>query len=117
MNWSSERILELIENYESEPVLWNPGDPKHKKKHLNYEAWARIKANLSWHVTVEDLKAKMKSLMAYYRVHAKKYKKSLKSGAGKDDVYQTNWFAFSAMNSFLGPVYECQQILSTQVSK
>lgn len=88
------------------------------KKNLNYDAWVRIKANLNWPVTVEELKSKIKSLMTYYTTHLNKYKKSMKSGAGKDDIYQTNWFAFSPMNSFLAPVYECQPTISTsQVSK
>ena len=72
--------------------------------------WVRIKANLSWPVTVEELKGKMKLKWLIIE-------KSLKSGAGKDDIYQTNWFAFSPMNSFLASVYECLPSISTpQVS-
>ncbi|KAL4709870.1 hypothetical protein ACJJTC_003833 [Scirpophaga incertulas] len=110
MDWSNEKILEFISKYELEPVIWNPQETNYKKKHVKYEAWARIRNSLSWPVTVDELKNKMKSLMAYYRAHLNKYKKSLKSDECKDDVYQTNWFAFSAMNSFLGPVYECQNL-------
>ncbi|KOB72756.1 Uncharacterized protein OBRU01_01957, partial [Operophtera brumata] len=49
-----------------------------------------------------------------YRAHLNKIKKSIKSGAGANDVYQTNWFAFSAMNSFLQPIYDCRPTIDTQ---
>lgn len=115
MDWSNEKILEFIANYETEPILWNPLETGHKRKDLCYDAWLRIKNNLSWACTMEDLKKKRDSLMAYYRQHLNKKKKSFKSGAGRDEVYQVNWFAFDALNSFLQPIYDCKQTIHTQV--
>ncbi|CAH2018449.1 unnamed protein product [Acanthoscelides obtectus] len=60
------------------------------------------------------MKRKKDSLMSYYRAHLNKIKKSMRSGAGTDDIYQTNWFAFSAMNSFLQPIYDCRRTIDTQ---
>lgn len=116
MEWSNEKVLEFIQFYETESIIWNPSNPDHKKKHMVHDAWIRIKNMLSWPTTVEEMKKKKDSLMAYYRAHLNKIKKSIKSGAGADDVYQTNWFAFSAMNSFLQNIYDCRPTIDTQVN-
>ncbi|CAG9782316.1 unnamed protein product [Diatraea saccharalis] len=64
--------------------------------------------------TIEEMKKKKESLMGYYRTHLNKIKKSLKSGAGKDDVYTTNWFAFETMDNFLRGVYDGGRTFNTQ---
>ncbi|CAG5029706.1 unnamed protein product [Parnassius apollo] len=114
MEWSNEKVLEFIQFYETENIKWNPSNPDHKKKHLVYDAWVRIKNKLSWPTTVEEMKEKKDSLMSYYRAHLNKIKKSMKSRAGADDIYQTNWFAFSATTSFLQPLYDCRRTIDTQ---
>ncbi|CAG5029695.1 unnamed protein product [Parnassius apollo] len=35
MEWSNEKVLEFIQFYETENIIWNPSNPDHKKKHLN----------------------------------------------------------------------------------
>ncbi|CAK1598395.1 unnamed protein product [Parnassius mnemosyne] len=72
MDWSNEKILESINYYESEPILRNPKNVGHKRKDIKYAASVRIKNNLSWECTVEDLKKKRNSLMACYREHLNK---------------------------------------------
>ncbi|KAJ8707485.1 hypothetical protein PYW08_010737 [Mythimna loreyi] len=57
------------------------------------------------------MKKKKESLMGYYRTHLNKMKKSLQSGAGKDEVYKTNWFAFETMDNFLREVYDGNRTL------
>ncbi|CAH1983342.1 unnamed protein product [Acanthoscelides obtectus] len=114
MEWNNEKVLEFIQFYETENIIWNPSNPDHKKKHLVHDAWTRIQNRLSWPTTIEEMKRKKDSLMSYYRAHLNKIKKSMRSGAGTDDIYQTNWFGFSAMNSFLQPIYDCRRTIDTQ---
>lgn len=116
MEWTNERILEFIVNLEAEPIIWDPKETLHKKKDAIHDAWIRLKSNLSFEMSVQELKKKKESLMAYYRIHINKIKKSMKSGAGSDEVYKTSWFAFDALDGFLRPVYECEITQHTKVS-
>lgn len=116
MDWSNEKVLEFIQYYGTEPILWDSRNADHKKKHLAYYAWVRIKHKLSWSTTVDEMKKKKDSLMAYYRAHLNKIKKSFKSGVGADEIYRTNWFAFTAMDSFLRPIYDCRLTVDIQVN-
>ncbi|CAK1597685.1 unnamed protein product [Parnassius mnemosyne] len=85
-----------------------------KNRTSQNDAWRRIVQVLSCsQTTVEEIRKKKESLIGYYRTHLNKYKKSLKSGAGKNDVYATNWFAFETMDSFLRGVYESNHTLNT----
>ncbi|KAJ0177724.1 hypothetical protein K1T71_006597 [Dendrolimus kikuchii] len=79
MEWINKKVLEFIHLYEMENILWNLSNPNHKKKHLVHDSWVRIKNKLSWISTVEEMKKKKDSLMAYYRAHLNKIKKSIKA--------------------------------------
>lgn len=109
-------VLEFLHYYENEPVIWNPHYKNHKRKHSVHDAWRRIKNNLSWECSIEEIKKKKDSLMAYYRIHIRKMKQSKGSEAGADDVYTTNWFAFATMDNFLKPIYESDTSFCTEVS-
>ncbi|OWR53195.1 uncharacterized protein LOC116778156 [Danaus plexippus] len=41
-------------------------------------------------------------------------KKSLKSGAGEDDVYKPVWLYYDAIETFLAPVYKCHVTINTE---
>ncbi|XP_028173941.1 uncharacterized protein LOC135079640 [Ostrinia nubilalis] len=107
MDWTNAMVLEFLHNYELEPVLWDPQNPNHKRKHHGFGAWERIMRNLTWDCKIEDLKKKKDSLMASYRFHCNKIKK-MKTDPTGENVYTTNWFAFDCMNSFLGRVYDLE---------
>lgn len=113
--WSNEKVLEFIELFKGEPCLWNSRLKSYKKRGNHYDAWRRIRQGLSFRATVEDLKSKKSSLLGYYRVHLNKWKKSMKSGAGSDEIYTTNWFAFDVMDSFLRPFYEGNTTANSEV--
>lgn len=106
-------VLEFLQYYESEPVIWNPLHENYKRKQLINDAWRRIENSLSWECSIEELKKKKDSLMAYYRFHMSKIKKSKLSG---DDEFKSSWFAFSTMDSFLRQNYECDTTIDTEVS-
>lgn len=104
MEWSNEKVLEFIELFEMEPCLWNLKLKAHKSRIAAKDAWRRVLENLSYTISLDELKKKKESLMGYYRIHLNKYKNSLK--AGNSDVYRTSWFAFDALDGFLRPLYE-----------
>ncbi|KAJ0176475.1 hypothetical protein K1T71_007654 [Dendrolimus kikuchii] len=106
MEWSNEKVLEFLKLFQSEPCLWDWRVKGHKNRAIQYNAWRRIKEALQLPVSVQDLKKKKESLMGYYRIHMNRYKKSLESADGTNEVYRTTWFAFEYMDSFLRPLYE-----------
>lgn len=115
--WYNAEVLKFIELYQGEPALWNSTNKLHKNRNALADAWERIRASFSLPgVTIAELKRKKESLMTTYRYHLNKKKRSLKSGAGRNEVYETNWFAFQAMDCFLGQNYECKPTQETEVS-
>lgn len=116
MDWSNEKVLEFIELYQAEDSLWNSKNKFHKHRNVTADAWERIKSSITLECSVADLKKKKESLMTTYRHHLNKKKKSVKSGAGHDEIYQTTWFAYAAMDSFLGSNYDCITTRDTEVS-
>lgn len=114
--WSNEKVITFLEILQTEPCLWDPKLRSFKNRGAQNDAWRRIMEILPFQTTVEEMKKKKESLMGYYRTHLNKIKKSLKSGAGKDDVYTTNWFAFETMDIFLRGVYDSSRTLNTEVS-
>lgn len=46
MDWSNEKVLEFIQFFEMESLIWDPRNPDHKKKNLVFDAWVRIKNKL-----------------------------------------------------------------------
>ncbi|KAK9887554.1 hypothetical protein WA026_023359 [Henosepilachna vigintioctopunctata] len=101
MDWTNENVLEFLEEYEKESVIWNPAHGGHKNRNLVYDAWKRIEFNLGEKYSVTELKKKKESLMATFRSLYNKVKESSKNGAEAEKVYQPNWFAYEKMASFL----------------
>ena len=116
MEWSNEKVITFLEILQTEPCLWDLKLKSFKNRGTQSDAWRRIMELLPFQTSIEEIKKKKESLMGYYRSHLNKMKKSLKSGAGKDDVYTTNWFAFETMDSFLRGVYDGSRTLNTEVS-
>ena len=116
MEWSNELTLEFLQLFENEAVIWNPQIPDHKNRNKVADAWNNIKANFSVDCSVVELKKKKDSLMAMFRQLFNKVKASLKSGAGRDEVYKPTWFAYDTMVNFLQPVYSPKDTISTEVS-
>lgn len=67
-------------------------------------------------VPIEELKAKKKSLMASFRPMVNKKKASLRSGSSADEVYQPTWFAYDAMETFLGSIYDVNETINTDTN-
>lgn len=107
MDWTNEMVKEFLHVYETEPIIWDLRHVDQKKKGLVAEAWRRVHKTLNWQCSIEDLKKKKDSLMAYYRIHWKKAKKmKMSEELRAEEEYKTRWFAFDTMNSFLGELYD-----------
>ncbi|XP_047535011.1 pollen-specific leucine-rich repeat extensin-like protein 2 [Vanessa atalanta] len=114
MEWSNEKVITFLEILQTEPCLWDPKLEKFKSRGMQSDAWRRIMESLPFKTSIEGMKKKKESLMGYYRTHLNRIKKFLKSGAGKDEVYTTNWFAFETMDNFLRGVYDSSRTLNTE---
>ncbi|KOB78325.1 Uncharacterized protein OBRU01_02559 [Operophtera brumata] len=95
MDWTNEMVIEFLHVYETEPIIWDLRHVDQKKKGLVAEAWRRVHKKLNWQCSIEDLKKKKDSLMAYYRIHWKRAKKMKMSEEGAEDEYKTRCFTFS----------------------
>lgn len=100
MDWDNEFTIYFIQLYRDEPCLWNPSHKDHKVRHKIVDAWQRISD-----VTrkdVAELKRKRDSLMATFRNHTRKKKKSIIHG---EEIYEPIWFAYAPLEAFLGDLY------------
>lgn len=113
MEWSNELTIQFLELYASERVIWDSRYKSLNLKHKVHEAWKRISSNM-YNISIEDLKAKRKSLMATFRPLLKKKKASIWAGAGADEVFQPIWFAYDLMESFLGTIYDLEETINTE---
>lgn len=58
MEWSNEITAEFLSLYEKKSSIWNPKDPLHKNRNAVYDAWIRIKDQLSIDFSIAELKKK-----------------------------------------------------------
>ncbi|XP_053605657.1 uncharacterized protein LOC128672486 [Plodia interpunctella] len=100
MSWTNEVVLEFLELYRREQHLWDPKHPLHRNRGEVNNAWVRIQSSLGINCSIIDLKKKKESLMTSFRMHFNKKKRC-------QEAYQTTWFAYPLMESFLGGKYEC----------
>lgn len=100
INWSVETVLEFIEEYRKLDLIWNPQHPKHVDRGATHEAWKSLANHFG--LSVLEMKRKKDSLLASYRKCRKMY--SSKSEIGMDD-YKPTWFAYEALDKFLGQIY------------
>lgn len=117
MEWSNEVVLEFLDLYENEPVIWCSKHLKYKNRNEVNDAWKRIEEKISITCSTNELKKKKESLMATFRPLMKKVKASLGTGTGLDEVYKPTWFAFEKMASFLGGICTPRETQNTEVSK
>lgn len=115
MEWPNELVLDFLTFYEIEAVIWNPALPNHKNRNEVYDAWKRIEEKMEKKFTVTELKKKKDSLMASYRTCLKKVKDTTKSGAGTEDIYKPNWFAYEMMDRFLKDKNVPRETLTSEV--
>uniref|UniRef100_A0A1B6MSW9 MADF domain-containing protein n=1 Tax=Graphocephala atropunctata TaxID=36148 RepID=A0A1B6MSW9_9HEMI len=92
--WTYERILEMIEEYRLRPCLWNPSHPQYKLMTKKEDAWQSL--SQLFEISSEEVKMRMRSLLASLRRERAKERKKSRVG----EVYRSTWFAFDSL-SFL----------------
>lgn len=114
MDWSNDVVLQFIEILGGEPCIWNSKSKLHKNKNIVNDAWTRIESKMTVPCTIEDLKKKRNTLLTQYRECLKKIKDSTITGSGAEEIYRPSWFAFDAIHSYMGPMYDYYPTIATE---
>jgi len=92
-DWSSEKPLDLIEEYRKYTVPWRSLDKNYKHRE---ERSAVQELEEKYSLDSKSIVNKIKTLRSYFhREHSKVLKK--KSGSYPDEVYRSGWFAYKHM--------------------
>ena len=93
MEWTREKIDDLIELYPEQELLWNPTNGLYKHKVKKADAWRAISEGLMLDRTDDE---KVKILIPHFRRELGKKKKSeeRKSGEGSENPYVNQWVFF-----------------------
>ncbi|KAL1488113.1 hypothetical protein ABEB36_015071 [Hypothenemus hampei] len=101
--WKDDHTSLILTLMQNRPCLWNTKVEEYKHKSKRETALKEIleELNLSNEVTVEDLKAKIKTIRTRYSSELAKVKDTSRSGAGTQDFYVPKLFWFKQADSFL----------------
>nr|CAI5823940.1 unnamed protein product [Callosobruchus analis] len=110
MDWDNEKSLELIELYKMKPEIWQATNKFYYNKLKKQDAWSEIAKNMG--TTVDIVKNKLNSLLSSFRREKAKHESSMKTGSGRDEVYQSKWFGYDAFQ-FLMEKSKCRKTLNT----
>jgi len=87
--WNDELTCKYVELYKEHGCLWNMNNTLYKRKDARQSALEEIVRKMGLeNFTTKDAKQKSKSLRATYQQESHKIDKSLRSGAGLEDVYK-----------------------------
>lgn len=78
--WRNEDCIQLIQEYQIKPVLWNPTNEFYFSKIKKQDAWEEIGKNMK--KNTEEIKKKALSLLGSFRREKAKGKKSMGTGKG-----------------------------------
>ncbi|XP_017476303.1 PREDICTED: uncharacterized protein LOC108366408 [Rhagoletis zephyria] len=99
-------IIKFLECYEQHPCLWDPRNKLYRNHSFRTAALNAMISELQLHLSISELKTKIKSVRIMYSREAAKIASSKKSGAGTDDVYIPKVSWFQVAERFLKPVGE-----------
>ncbi|XP_054010747.1 uncharacterized protein LOC128893649 [Hylaeus anthracinus] len=95
MEWSDDATLQFIEIYRANEILWNTKHPSYYNKMKKNDVWDEIA--MEFHTTAEECKKKMNALRSALRRERAKIKKCQGTRKGRDDVYESGWYAFKSL--------------------
>lgn len=108
LKWGSDKTLLFLEIFKQYTTLWDVTHENYLKRDKRREAFNDLAAELEGEgfgqIPIDNLRGKIKSIKDSYRIELNKVKKSLKNGAGPEDVRKPKLSWFEAANSFLGSV-------------
>ena len=89
--WTEEKTIELIEQLESRPCLWDVYHATYSKRDVKELAYAELSDQFE--LPIAEIKSKVNSSRTQFdRELAKKSK--TKSGQSTDELYKSNWIHF-----------------------
>ncbi|KAF5300658.1 hypothetical protein FQR65_LT09122 [Abscondita terminalis] len=96
MSWTRDQVQLLIESYRRNECLYEVKNPLYKNRHAREAALTEIQNELI-HIrpktTIPDIKSKFNALRQNFLKEHRNYKRSVKSGAGNDDLQKPNiWY-------------------------
>ncbi|XP_037719476.1 homeobox protein cut [Drosophila subpulchrella] len=95
VEWSRSTILNFIEDYRRQRVLWDPNTKGYHIKQTKYEALKLL--SQKYGTEIRSIRSKIKSLRSsFHREHGK-----VLSGRGRGVIYQPMWFAYEAIRFIL----------------
>lgn len=90
VDWTKEKIGQLIDLYREHYVLWDHTCVQFKDRNAKNNAWVEISNEMG--VSKFETQEKMKKLIGQFQRECKK----LKSGSGAEAV-KSKWFAFDSL--------------------
>ncbi|KAG8332140.1 uncharacterized protein LOC124372360 [Homalodisca vitripennis] len=95
MEWTNDKVCQLIELYRDKPVLWDCRLKGYKDRNKKQDALQEIADVFG--VDKAVVEKKIKNLVCHFLREIKKERDSSKSGAGNSDVYKSKWFCYNNM--------------------
>lgn len=104
LKWSVDRIIKFLDIFKTYPCLWDTSDPNYNKRDMRESAMKQLLEDMKVQefgiISKDALKTKIKSLKDCYRIELNKVKKSMKSGAGTENLYKPKLGWFEAADNF-----------------
>lgn len=91
MEWTSQKVLELLDLYQKYPLLWNSALKKQKDEEERFKMYESIALELD--CSPDVVKSKIDSLRSQYVKEVEKEKHYRACGS----LYKSRWFAFEAI--------------------
>ena len=102
----------LINFYQDNPALWNHGMLEYRDRNVRRALIQKLVEEFDEKFTEEDIKKEWNSLLTHYKREKQSENVSRSSGAGKDDVVNSNWEHFHQM-AFVEATPEVDSSMST----
>ena len=95
-------IWKHFEMYRNHECLWNNKSENYRKTNNHEKAYKTLHSELNLpQLSVNDIRAKIKTIRTRYCSQLAKIRKSEKSAAGSNDLYVPRLFWFKQADSFL----------------
>ena len=103
--WKDDHMETFLEIYRNHECLWNKKSENYHKTNIREKAYKTLHTELNLpHLSVNDIRAKIKTIPTRYCSELAKIRKSEKSVAGSNDLYVPSLFWFKQAHSFLRDV-------------
>ena len=120
LKWSGDEIIRFLDIYRKYEGLWDTNNENYMKRNAREHSFkSLINELIEAGVEIpgeETLRKKIKNLKDAYRNEVNKVKKSMKSGAGTDDVYKPKLVWFEKADAFWRNVISGRESSSNLVS-